>query len=265
MRFTILSSGSTGNATLIENDDVRILIDVGFSTKKMEHFMSEVERVGQEIDAILITHEHDDHIKGLGTFARKYNLPIYANQGTWEQMSSKIGEIDEKNKKLITTNLQIDFGSIKVESFAISHDAAEPVGYCLYDGDHKISVITDLGYISGNVKEKVKDSHGIILETNHDVNLVRLGKYPWHIKQRIIGDKGHLSNESAAIGLAEILSNETSCVYMAHLSQNHNHLDIAREVIHSVLKEYDICLSERKVRLMDTYHNRPTAWEYLNT
>jgi phosphoribosyl 1,2-cyclic phosphodiesterase len=263
MRFTNLSSGSTGNATIVNNHDVTLLVDVGFGVKRMDQLLNERGISGNQLDGILITHEHIDHIKGLGAFVRKYDVPIYANEKTWEVLHSKIGEIDDKNKKIMETDTIKDFGSLRVESFGVSHDAQDPVGYCFYDQELKLSLVTDLGYLSAKVKEKIVDSEVIVLETNHDVEMVRMGRYPWHIKQRILGDKGHLSNESAAEGLADVLSGKTTSVYMGHISQNHNQIDIARLTIHDVLKEHGVSLKDCHVRLMDTYYNRPTEWDDL--
>jgi phosphoribosyl 1,2-cyclic phosphodiesterase len=265
IRFSVLSSGSTGNATIIQSGNVNLLIDVGLGIKQMEKLMSLRGVTGQELTGILVTHEHSDHIKGLGVFARKYNLPIYANENTWKELQGKIGLIHEKNKCIMETHSIKYFGSLKVESFAISHDAAEPVGYCFYDQDQKLSVVTDLGYMSSKVKNSIKDSDGIILEANHDVDMVRMGKYPWYIKQRILGDKGHLSNEAAADGLVEILSTKTKCVYLAHISLNHNLIEIARMTVEQILEKNGVHLQKQGIRIMDTYHDRPTEWEHLAT
>lgn len=130
MRFTVLSSGSTGNATVVDNGETKVLIDAGFSAKKMEALMKERELAANTIDAIVITHEHSDHIKGLGALARKYDLPIYANEKTWVELDRQIGVIAEENKRVMETGSVEEFGTLRVESFGISHDAAEPVGYC---------------------------------------------------------------------------------------------------------------------------------------
>jgi phosphoribosyl 1,2-cyclic phosphodiesterase len=263
VRFTILSSGSTGNATIVQSGEVKLLVDVGFSAKKMEQLMKERDIAGSELDAILITHEHSDHIKGLGALARKYDLPIYANEKTWEELDRQIGEIAEANKRTMDTGTMQDFGTLKVESFGISHDAAEPVGYCFYEGEHKLSVATDLGYMSSKVKEKITDSDALVLETNHDVEMLRMGRYPWNIKRRILSDKGHLSNEAAGEALCEVMTSKMKSVYMAHLSQNHNMMDLARLTVNNVLEEKRISSESHLPELKDTYFDRPTKWETL--
>ncbi|UJF33345.1 MBL fold metallo-hydrolase [Paenibacillus hexagrammi] len=262
IRFTVLSSGSTGNATVVDNGETKLLIDVGFSAKKMEQLMKEQELAASSIDAILITHEHSDHIKGLGAFARKYDLPIYANEKTWEELNRHIGEIAEDNKRVMDTGAMQDFGTLQVESFGISHDAAEPVGYCFYEGEQKLSVVTDLGYMSSKVKEKITDSDSLVLETNHDVEMLRMGHYPWSIKRRILGDKGHLSNETAGEALMDVMTGKTKSVYMAHLSRDHNLMDLARLTVNNIVQER---APEAKLRLMDTYFDRSTKWESLDS
>lgn len=264
VRFTVLSSGSTGNAMVVDNGETKLLVDVGFSAKKMEQLMKERDLAASEIDAILVTHEHSDHIKGLGALARKYDLPIYANEKTWEELNRHIGEIAEENKRVMDTGAMQDFGTLRVESFGISHDAAEPVGYCFYEGEQKLSLATDLGYMSSKVKEKIADSDALVLETNHDVEMLRMGHYPWSIKRRILGDKGHLSNEAAGEALCDIMTGKTKAVYMAHLSRDHNLMDLARLTVNNIVQEKGISLEEQKVRLMDTYFDRPTKWDALD-
>jgi len=263
VRFTVLSSGSTGNATVVDNGEVKLLVDVGFSAKKMEQLMKERELAASSIDAILVTHEHSDHIKGLGAFARKYDLPIYANEKTWEELNRQIGEIAEDKKRVMDTGAMEEFGTLKVESFGISHDAAEPVGYCFYEGEQKLSVVTDLGYMSSKVKEKITDSDALVLETNHDVEMLRVGHYPWSIKRRILGDKGHLSNETAGEALCDVMTSKTKSVYMAHLSRDHNLMDLARLTVNNILQER--APEAKQLRLMDTYFDRPTKWDELDS
>lgn len=264
VRFTILSSGSTGNAMVIQSGEVNLLVDVGFSAKKVEALMKEREVAGSELSAILVTHEHSDHIKGLGALARKYDLPIYANEKTWEELNQQIGEIAEANKRVMDTGTMQDFGTLKVESFGISHDAAEPVGYCFYEGDQKLSLATDLGYMSSKVKEKITDSDALVLETNHDIEMLRMGHYPWNIKRRILGDKGHLSNEAAGEALGDVMTGKTKSVYMAHLSRDHNLLDLARLTVNNLVEDRGISLETSKLQLKDTYHDRPTKWDSLS-
>ncbi|WP_040951031.1 MBL fold metallo-hydrolase [Gorillibacterium massiliense] len=263
MRFTILSSGSTGNATVVDNGDAKVLIDAGFSGKKLESLIAERDMSFREMDAIVVTHEHSDHIKGLGILARKYNLPIYANEKTWEALDSELGKIAEENRRIMDTGSALEFGSLRVESFGISHDAAEPVAYNFYSGDEKLSVATDLGYMSGKVKEQVQDADVLVLESNHDIEMLRMGSYPWNIKRRILSDMGHLSNDAAGEGLCEVIGGKTKRVYLAHLSRNHNMMDLARMTVGNILDENGI-LEDGKVQLKDTFYDRPTEWDRLD-
>ncbi|MDF2921147.1 MAG: fold metallo-hydrolase [Paenibacillaceae bacterium] len=263
LRFTVLSSGSTGNAILVANDEARVLIDAGLSAKRIEQLLSEREVAANELSAVFVTHEHTDHIKGLGALARKYRLPVYANEATWEELDRQIGEIADDNRRVIPTGSVVEIHSISVESYAISHDAAEPVGYCFYEKDEKLGLATDLGYMSDKVKEQLRNCDALILESNHDIELLRMGRYPWNIKRRILSDIGHLSNEAAAEGLYEILSSRMRRVYLAHLSRDHNMLDLARMTVSGVLEQYGVRCGENGPALMDTYYDRPTKWDWL--
>jgi phosphoribosyl 1,2-cyclic phosphodiesterase len=264
LRFSILSSGSTGNATVVANDDVTILIDAGLSAKRIEQLLQEREVSAKEFDAILVTHEHSDHIKGLGAVARKYDLPIYANEKTWEELNKQIGVIAEEKQHVVETGSMLEIGSLQIQSYGISHDAAEPVGYCFYDGEEKLSVATDLGYMSGKVKEQIQNSDVLILESNHDIELLRMGKYPWSIKQRILSDRGHLSNIAAGEGLSEVLGSRTKRVYLAHLSRDHNMMDLARMTVGNIMQENGISTTDKGVTLKDTYYDRATPWDRLS-
>lgn len=264
LRFSILASGSTGNAAVIANEEVKVLVDAGLSVKKIEQHLIELDIRCAEISAILVTHEHADHIKGLGPLARKYGIPVYANEKTWDQLIRSIGDIDDTLKKVIHTGSMLDFGKLKVESYAISHDAAEPVGFSFFQGDFKLSLATDLGYVSGKVKEKLIDSDVLVFESNHDIGMLRMGRYPWNIKRRILSDTGHLSNEAAGEALCDLISQKTRRIYLAHLSRDHNLMDLAKLTVHNILQENGILQQNGHVRLMETYYDRPTKWDWLN-
>ncbi|MFD0716133.1 MBL fold metallo-hydrolase [Paenibacillus sp. GCM10027626] len=261
MRFTVLASGSTGNATVVQSDDATVLVDAGLSGKKIEELMRERGIAGHHIDAILVTHEHSDHIKGLGAFARKYDLPIYANEATWGAMERHVGTIAAEKRVVLETGETAAFGSMCSTSFAISHDAAEPVGYIFEDGDVKLSLATDLGYVSDKVRHVIEDSDVLVLESNHDVGMLRMGRYPWNIKRRILGDSGHLSNEAAGEALCQLMTDRTKRVYLAHLSLDHNLMDLAKLTVNSILENYGMFFRKEEHPLRDTYHDRPTPWD----
>jgi phosphoribosyl 1,2-cyclic phosphodiesterase len=262
LRYSVLASGSTGNALYVENDEYHLLIDAGLSGKQLEKLMDQVGVDPKALDALLITHEHSDHIKGVGVMARRYDLPVYANEATWNAMAPLIGEMDEEKKHVVNTGEAIDFGTLKVESYGISHDAAEPIGFCFYEDDVQLSLTTDLGYVSDRIKQKICSSQAIIMESNHDVELLRMGAYPWSIKRRILSDVGHLSNEAAAEALCDILSGATEKVHLAHLSQDNNVLELARLTVNNILEDHGIFL-DQEVEIHDTYFNRPTPLEQV--
>lgn len=261
LKFTVLSSGSTGNATLVANGEVTLMIDAGFSCRRIDELLLERGVTGQELSGILITHEHSDHIKGLGAVARKYNLPIYANAETWKAMDKMIGQIPEENRVLLGSGETRDFGSLRVESFAISHDAAEPVGYTFYDGKEKLSVCTDLGYASDKVKAAIADSDVLVLEANHDIEMLRMGRYPWNIKRRILGDMGHLSNEATGELMSELMNGRLKRTYLAHLSREHNMPDLARLAVRGAMEDRGCFYKDSEFQLRDTYYDRPTPWD----
>jgi phosphoribosyl 1,2-cyclic phosphodiesterase len=263
LRYTILASGSTGNSLLVESEGKRVLVDAGLSAKKIEQLMAERDVKGGELNAIFITHEHSDHIKGVGALARKHDLPVFANEKTWEALNKQLGELAEEQVNVMETGSVAHFGSLQVESFPISHDAAEPVGYCFHDGEQKLSLTTDLGYVSAKVKEKITDSDAIILESNHDIEMLRMGKYPWNIKRRILGDTGHLSNEAAGEALCEVVTSRTETVYLAHLSRDHNLMDLAKLTVNNILQDKGIETGEHKLDIKDTYFDRATRWDRL--
>jgi phosphoribosyl 1,2-cyclic phosphodiesterase len=261
IRFTILSSGSTGNATLIEHGEWRVLLDAGLSAKRIEQLLAERGVAPEGIKGILVTHEHSDHVKGLGAMARKYKLPVYANMNTWNELDRAVGDLSDDQRVAFKTGDVLSFGELNVESFPISHDAAEPVAYNFQVGNVKLSIATDIGYMSPIVREKIRDANVLVLESNHDVDMLRVGKYPWNIKRRILSDVGHLSNDAAGEALCELVSERTKRVYLAHLSRDHNQLDLAKLTVNSILSESGVSTEERPVRLMDTYYDRSTAWD----
>ncbi|WP_339230857.1 MBL fold metallo-hydrolase [Oceanobacillus sp. FSL K6-2867] len=253
LRFSVLASGSTGNAFYIETDKQRFLVDAGLSGKQMDQLFSKIQIDPAALSGILVTHEHSDHIKGLGIMARKYNLPIYANEKTWKAMENSLGKLTTDQKLLFGMNEVKSFDDLDIESFGVSHDAAEPMFYTFRHDGKKVALVTDLGYVSERIKKTVEDADAYVFESNHDVEMLRMGRYPWSVKRRILGDSGHVSNEDCGLALADIISNRTKRIYLAHLSLDNNMKDLARMSVQSVLQERGI-----QIDLHDTDPKEPT-------
>ncbi|AIF45017.1 MBL fold metallo-hydrolase [Virgibacillus sp. SK37] len=254
LRFSVLASGSTGNAFYIESEKEKILVDAGLSGKQIDRLFQEINVDPSKLTGILVTHEHSDHIKGLGIVARKYNLPIYANEKTWKAMEGSIGKLTTDQKFHFGMEEVKTFGDMDIESFGVSHDAAEPMFYTFHHDNKKVALVTDLGYVSERIKKTVEDADAYIFEANHDVSMLRMGRYPWNVKRRILGDSGHVSNEDCGLALTDIISNRTKRIYLAHLSLDNNMKDLARMSVESVLQERGI-----NIDLYDTDPKSPTS------
>lgn len=257
MQFSVLASGSTGNAIYVESGEHSFLVDAGLSGKQMEALFEQVDRKINKLTGILVTHEHSDHIKGVGIIARKYKLPIYANEKTWNAMGSHIGEIPLEQKFHFDMETVKTFGNLSIESFGVSHDAAEPMFYIFHEGDKKLVLITDTGYVSDRMKGIISNADSYVFESNHDVQMLRMGRYPWNTKRRILSDVGHVSNEDAAIAMSEVIGDRTKHIYLAHLSQDNNMKDLARMSVAQTLESKGIVLNER-LNLKDTDPKTPT-------
>lgn len=257
LQYSILASGSTGNALYVESDEHSFLVDAGFSGKQMEALFQQIDRDISKLTGIFVTHEHSDHIKGIGVLARKYSLPIYANENTWRAMNHLVGEIPTEQKMVFNTETVKSFGSVDIESFGVSHDAAEPMFYVFHQSGKKLVLITDTGYVSDRMKGIISNADAFIFESNHDVQMLRMGRYPWSIKRRILSDVGHVSNEDAALAMSEVIGDNTKRVYLAHLSLDNNMKDLARMSVAQTLQSQGIIVGEQ-VELYDTDPKTPT-------
>ncbi len=257
MRFSVLASGSTGNAIYVENDEHAFLVDVGLSGKKMEQLFAEIDRDMKKLTGILVTHEHSDHIKGLGVVARKYNVPIYANAKTWKAMDGLVGNIPTDLRFQFDMETTKTFGSIDICSFAVSHDAADPMFYTFHEDDRKLVVITDTGYVSDRMKGHIAAADSYVFESNHDVGMLQMGRYPWSVKRRILSDVGHVSNEDAAVAMSEVVAEKQTQIYLSHLSKDNNMKDLARLSVQQTLQSCGIVTGEY-VHLHDTNADKAT-------
>ena len=233
MRLCSIASGSSGNCIYVGSDTTHLLIDVGISGKRTEAGLKELDLSMRDIDGIFITHEHTDHIAGLGVLARKYEVPIYATNGTIEAIrnASGIGEIPRELFCPVKAEEKVTIKDLVCNPMRISHDAAEPVAYRISHGKQKLAVVTDLGTYNDYTVECLKGMDALLLEANHDVNMLQVGPYPYRLKQRILGDRGHLSNERAGQLLCSLLHDGLQAVVLGHLSKENNLPELAYEAV----------------------------------
>ena len=257
MRFSVLASGSSGNAIYIENDEHTFLVDAGFSGKKMDSLVAGIDRSMKQVDGIFVTHEHSDHIKGIGVVARKYGTPIYANEKTWQAMDGLVGNIPLEQRFQFDMETVKSFGSLDVQSFAVSHDAADPMFYIFHENGRKLVIITDTGYVSDRMKGYIRGADAFVFESNHDVSMLQMGRYPWSVKRRILSDVGHVSNEDAAVAMSEVVEQKDTNIYLSHLSKDNNMKDLARMSVTQTLETCGIITGEY-VHLYDTDADQPT-------
>ncbi len=233
MRMCSIASGSSGNCIYVGSDYSHLLVDAGISKKRIEEGLKELDIKGEELDGILVTHEHSDHIQGLGVFSRKYEVPIYATPGTIEGIKSYsgLGKMPEGLLHPIEIDRKFTLGDITVNPFAISHDANEPSAYRMECGEKSAAVATDLGIFNDYVVQKLQNLDAVLLEANHDVHMLEVGAYPYYLKKRILGDKGHLSNELSGRLLCDILHDNLKYIVLGHLSKENNYARLAYETV----------------------------------
>lgn len=229
--YCSLYSSSSGNSFFVQSDSTKIIIDAGVSLKKIITALEKININGEDINAILVTHDHIDHTKSIATLSNKYNIPVYANKKTWEAIPEIASKIPECNKKLFTISETFSVGDIKILPFHTPHDAADPCGFNLYYSNKKISIATDIGYVSEELLNHLKESSCILLESNYDPEILKCSRYPYMLKQRISGDKGHLSNISAAKTLSELYKSGLEKALLIHLSKENNFPELAYETI----------------------------------
>lgn len=227
MRISSLGSGSRGNGTLIEDEHTCILVDLGFTLKEAVNRLHRQGRNPEDVDAILVTHEHADHIHGVAAFARKYKTPVYLTPGTYN--GERMGVIPELRK--VNCHRAFRVGSIGVEPVPVPHDAREPCQYVLSSGRRRVGVLTDLGHITPFVEQRYEECDALLLECNHDVEMLKNGPYPWPLKQRVGGDHGHLNNEQAAGLLRKVELGRLQHLIICHISEQNNLPELATEAL----------------------------------
>lgn len=234
MRVCAIASGSSGNCVYVGHKGNHFLVDAGISGKKVEAGLAFIGVDPGELKGILITHEHSDHIQGIGVLARRYEIPLYATAETFCGMlkgKTNIGRIDEELLHEIVPNHEICFGEVTVKAHSVSHDAANPVCYTFSAEGFKAALVTDLGVYTERIVDAISDAQILYLESNHDVNMLMVGAYPYYLKQRILGERGHLSNDTAAELVCKVLHTGLKYVILAHLSKENNLPELAYETV----------------------------------
>lgn len=233
MRLCSIASGSSGNCIYVGSESTHLLVDTGISKKKIEESLTELDLKGEELNGILITHEHSDHIQGLGVLSRRYEVPIYATRGTLAGISAckTLGKMPDGLFHEISSDSTFFIGDLKVKPFAISHDANEPTGFRIEKEDKAVAVATDLGIYDDYIVENLKNLNAVVLEANHDIHMLEVGPYPYPLKKRVLGDRGHLSNESSGRLLCNILHDKMKHIVLGHLSRENNFPELAYETV----------------------------------
>jgi phosphoribosyl 1,2-cyclic phosphodiesterase len=234
LRVCVLGSGSKGNSTVVATEKTRVLVDAGFNRRETFARLTSAGERTDGFDAILVSHEHSDHVNGLRLLALEWKAPIYINRATHAEI---IWDPRIKAFEFITAGQKFSVGEIEVTPFSIPHDAKDPVAFTLEAEGIKVGVVTDLGYVHEVVKQRVKGCHCLIFESNHDLDMLKVGPYPWHIKQRVMGRHGHLSNLATAGFLTEDFDGAAQVLVLAHLSETNNHPEIARLTAEQALAE----------------------------
>ena len=238
LKYCSIGSGSSGNCHYVGYKDTNILIDAGLSGKRISKGLENIDVDISKLRGIFVTHEHSDHIKGLGDLSRKYDLPIYLNYKTWLALESKIGKIKESNVMIFDNDKAYDLGDMCIKPFSINHDAADPVGFSLFnEKEEKLSIATDTGHISEDVRANILGSKLVVLESNYDKEMLLMGSYTYALKKRVMSNTGHLSNEDAAKFAVDLIKNGTEEILLAHLSRENNFPALAYETSNHILTE----------------------------
>ena len=227
MRFALLGSGSKGNATLVEKNNTRLLVDAGFSVREIEHRLGRLGRSASELSAILVTHEHSDHINGVGALARKYHIPVWMTPGTWKRQRTG----DVPHLSLFSCHQDFVVGDLHVHPFPVPHDAREPSQFVFSDGDKRLGILTDTGMVTRHIEEQLDGCDALILECNHDSEMLETGPYPPSLKRRVGSNLGHLSNDQAEAIVSHIDGSRLQHLVAAHLSEKNNSPQLACEAL----------------------------------
>lgn len=238
MRFCSLTSGSSGNCHYIETPEYRVLVDVGLSGKQIEQAMKARGLDPAGVDAIFVTHEHNDHVRGVGIWARRYRVPVLATPGTWRGMERAVGEIPGELQREICIGKGYRLGKLRIEAVPICHDANQPCGYSLEYEGKKVVIVTDTGIVTDQAADKLREADLAVIESNHDIDMLMKGPYPMPLKRRILSNVGHLSNEACGRLLAELYQQNRNGIYLlGHLSHENNRPELAMETVQKIIKQ----------------------------
>ena len=241
LSFCSFSSGSSGNSYLVRTETTAILVDAGISCKRITDGLEKTNTPKEWLQGILLTHEHWDHVDGVKVMLKKYkDISIHANEATFAAMKHKV---KEERKVYFFSGDRFQIGDLDIESFSISHDAADPVGYNIRHNKEQISIVTDTGVLNEEMLSRLEDADILVIESNHDIEMLKQGPYPAHLKQRILGEEGHLSNEAAGnyVGRLMKAKEKARCVLLAHLSKDNNLPNIAEQTVSNILESYGYC------------------------
>ncbi len=231
LNFCSLYSGSSGNSLFVETSNTKILIDAGVSSKKIETALNDINIDPKTLDGILVTHEHIDHVQGLGTLSKKFDLPVFVNQETLDAMPKQKDKISDKNIKTFKVTDKFSIGDLEIKPFSIPHDAVNPCGFNILKDNKKISIATDIGHMTNDILKNLEESLFIMLEANYDPEVLRCTSYPFKLKSRIAGPTGHLSNELAGKTISYLLKSGLKKAMLGHLSKESNFPELAYQTV----------------------------------
>jgi len=240
MRCCSLFSGSSGNSIYIEGNNTKILVDAGVSGKKIENSLSSLGTNLSDIDAILVTHEHSDHVSSVGYLSKKYDIPVFASELTWNGMESQLDKMNSQNRFSFHPDKLFEVGELDILPFKIPHDANEPCGFSIFGSGKKITIATDIGHMNKYLIENMSMSDLLLLESNHDIEMLKCGRYPWYLKQRILGSSGHLCNEMAGKTISYLAGSGMKNFFLGHLSAENNFPELAYQTVCNSLSEIGI-------------------------
>lgn len=233
MKLCSIASGSSGNCIYVGNENTNLLVDAGISGKRITQGLSSIDVNPEKLDGVLVTHEHSDHVSGVGVLARKYHVPIYATVETIHSILKikNIGRIPEELFHIVEPDVPFLLNDIEVNPFSISHDASNPVCYTFCGDNHKVAVATDLGKYDDYIIQHLMGTEALLLEANHDINMLQVGAYPYVLKRRILGDRGHLSNDNTGRLIGKLLHDKLKYIMLGHLSKENNYPELAYETV----------------------------------